>query len=88
MRRLRLERWLHRIITIYNNGNMKSKRRKTKEMSEELEEEIFCIGGDFNAKIGKEGKRIEGKEDLWRNSKDKEINNKGKKPLSLGEDRG
>jgi len=23
----------------------------------------LCIGGDFNAKIGKEGKKIEGEED-------------------------
>jgi len=32
---------------------------------------MLCIGGDFNAKIRKEGKRIKGKEDEepWRNSK-------------------
>jgi len=46
-------------------------------------------GEDFNVRIGKEGKRIEGEEDEdpWRNFKDKEINNKGKELLSLGEDR-
>jgi len=48
---------------------MKSKRRGTKEMLEELEEEILCIGGHFDAEIGKEGTRIEGEEDedTWRN---------------------
>jgi len=53
MRRLRLEGRLYRIVTIYNNGNMKSKRRETEEMSEELEEEILCIEGNFNDRIGK-----------------------------------
>jgi len=59
-------------------------------MSEELEKEILCIEEDFNVRIGKEGKRIEGEEDEdpWRNSKDKEINNEGKELLGLGEDRG
>jgi len=44
---------------------------------EDLEEEMVCIGRDFNAGIGKEAKRIKGKEDeeQERNSKVKEVNN-------------
>jgi len=62
---------------------MKSKRREIEDMLEDLEEEIFCIWRDFNARIGKKGKRIEGKDDekSWRNSKDEEVNNEGKELL-------
>jgi len=45
---------------------MKSKRREVEDMLEDLEEEMLCIGENFNAKIGKERKRIDakiGKED-------------------------
>jgi len=68
---------------------MKSKRREIEEMLGDLEE-VLCIGGDFNAKIGKEGKRIEGEEDeeYWRNFKDEEVNNEERELLSLVEDRG
>jgi len=64
---------------------MKSKRKGIEEMLGDLEEEILCIGGDFNARIGKEGKRIEGEEDeeSWRNSKDEEVNNEGRELLDL-----
>jgi len=41
---------------------MKSKRREIKDMLEHLEEKMLCIR-DFNAKIRKEGKRIEERED-------------------------
>jgi len=69
---------------------MKSKRREIEEMLGDLEEEILCIGGDFNARIGKEGKRIEGEEDEepWRNSKDEAVNNERKELLDLVEDGG
>jgi len=40
-RRLRLEGRLWRIISIYNNNSMKSKRREIKEMLGDLEEEIL-----------------------------------------------
>jgi len=85
-RRLRLEGRLWR-ITIYNNSSMKCKRREIEDMLEDLEEEMLCIGGeDFNARIGKERKRIEGKKDeeLWRNSKDEEVNN-GREAVRLSE---
>jgi len=56
----------------------------------DLEEEILCIGGDYNARIWKEGQRIEGKEDVepWRNTKNEEVTNEGKELLDLVEDRG
>jgi len=46
--------------------------------------------GDFNARIGTEGKRIEGQEveEPWINSKDEEVNNKEKELLGLIENRG
>jgi len=68
---------------------MKSKRREIEEMLGDLEEEILCIGRDFNAGIRKEGKKIEGEEDKksWKNSKDEEMNNEGKQLLDLVEDR-
>jgi len=46
--------------------------------------------GDFNARIEKGGKRIEEEknEEPWRNSNDREVNNKGKELLGLVEDRG
>jgi len=44
-RRMRLEGRLWRIITIYNNSSMKSKRKEIEDMLEDLEEEILCIGG-------------------------------------------
>jgi len=68
---------------------MKRKRREIEDMLKDLEEEILWIGGgDFTARIGKERKKIEGKEDEehWRNSKDKEVNNERKELLV--EDRG
>jgi len=71
-RRLRLEGRFWRIISIYNNSSMKSERREIEEML-----------GDFNARIGKQGKRIEEEEDEepWRNSKDEEVNNERKELL-------
>jgi len=47
-------------------------------------------GGGVYARIGKEGKRIEGEEDEepWRNFKDEEVNNEGKELLDLVKDRG
>jgi len=69
---------------------MKSRRREIENMLEDLEEKMLWIGGDFNARIGKEGKRIEGKEDEepWRNFKNEEVNNERKELLGLIEDRG
>jgi len=43
-RRLRLEERVWRIITIYNNSSMKSKRREIENM-EDLKEEMLYIQG-------------------------------------------
>jgi len=43
-RRLTLEGRLWRIITIYNNSSMKSKRREIEDMLEDLKEGMLCIG--------------------------------------------
>jgi len=69
---------------------MKSERRKIEDILENLEKEMLYIRGDFNARIAKEGKRIEAKEDEnpRRNSKIKEVNNEGKELLGIVEDRG
>lgn len=64
---------------------MRDKRRELEEKVGKLQEDILCIGGDFNARIGKEGKRHEERE-MWRNSK--EVNRDGRELLSLIEDRG
>jgi len=87
-RRLKLKGRIWRIITIYNNSSMKRKRKKIEDMLKNLKEEMLCIGGNFNARIGKEGKRTKGKEDekSWKNSKDEEVNNEGKELLGLVED--
>jgi len=45
-RKVRLEGRLWRIISVYNNNSMKSKRREIEEMLGDLEEEILCIGGE------------------------------------------
>lgn len=59
-------------------------------MVKEKEEEILCIGGDFNVRIGREGKNYEGEndKDRWRNSKDKVVNNEGRELIGLLEERG
>jgi len=78
------KRRLWKIITIYNNSNMKSER-EIEDMLEDLEKEMLCIGGDFNARIEKERKSIERTEEAWRNFKDEEVNNE-KELLGLVED--
>lgn len=89
-RKVRLDGQLWRILTVYNNGSIKDKRKEIESLVEELEEERLCIGGDFNARIGEGGKRIEGgeEEEVRRNTKDKETNNEGRELLSLVEGRG
>jgi len=88
-RRLRLEGRIWRTIMIYNNSSMNIKKAVIEDMLEDSEEEMLCIGEDFNSIIGKEGKRIKGKEDEvpWRNSKHKEVKNEEKEFLGLVEDR-
>lgn len=89
-RRIRLEEEVWRVLTVYNNGGMKDLREKLERKIGELEEERLCIGGDCNARIGKEGKKYEGGEntEMKRNSKDKEVNKEGREMLGMLEERG
>jgi len=65
-RRLRLEGPIWRIIMIYNNGSMKSRRKEIEDMLEDLEEEILCIGGILMIEFGRGTKdtRERGRETL------------------------
>jgi len=92
-RRVRLKGRLWRIISVYNNSSMKSKGRSKKGNRRDVggfRRRNIMHRGDFNARIGKEGKRIEGEknEESWRNSKEGEVNNEGRELLDLVEDRG
>ncbi|XP_077270175.1 uncharacterized protein LOC143901623 [Temnothorax americanus] len=89
-RRLRVEGEIWRIITVYNGEKMRTLRRGLEKIIEEREEEILCIGGDFNARIGGEGKNYEGDNDgeRRRSSKDEVINTEGKEFLEMLEERG
>jgi len=89
-RRLRIEGKIWRIVTVYNGEGMKKKRKELEKWVEEKREEILCIEGDFNARIGEEGKRCEKENDkeVRRSTRDKEINREGKELLVLIEDRG
>jgi len=89
-RRIRVEGELWRILTVYNGGKMKEMRKKIEETVSELEEERLCIGGDFNARTGREGKKYESgdEKEMRRNSKDRTINSDGKDLLGLTEERG
>jgi len=89
-RRIRVEGGLWRILTVYNGGKMKEMRKKIEETVSELEEERLCIGGDFNARTGREGKKYESgdEKEMRRNSKDRTINSDGKDLLGLTEERG
>lgn len=52
-----------RIITVYNRGRMRETKRGIEKVVKEREEEILCIGGDFNVRIGREEKNYEGEND-------------------------
>lgn len=71
-------------------GRMSDKRKELEKWIEERKEEILCIGEEFNAKIGGEGKRCEEENDkkIRRITKDKERNREGRELLTLIEDRG
>lgn len=67
---------------------MKETRRKIEREIRKLEKEILFIGGNFNARKGKKGKKKSGEEvrnnrELKKNSKDKEINKEERELLEL-----
>lgn len=77
-------------ITLYSQNIKEALGEVMKEMKEE-EEGYLMIGGDFNARTGKEGDPIgagEKKEEERRKSKDKIINKEGRTMLNMMGERG
>lgn len=81
------EKW--RVIGIYINGDMERKMEELKEWTEEKEGNKWTIvGGDFNARTGRRGGVIGGEEEEERRSKDKKVNEEGKKLIKEMEEVG
>lgn len=78
-----------RILTVYSR-EMKKTREIIESLIEKDKEERLIIGGDFNARIGKEGSfsNMEKEEKDVRNSKDKVKNAEGRKLLEMVEENG
>lgn len=66
------------IISVYNTRNWKEIKDIIKIVVEKKKEENI-IGGDFNTRIGEEGRNEEEGWEISRKSKDKKKNNKGRK---------
>lgn len=79
---------------MYVNKDLKSKLEMLREWIEEKEEEVrVIIGGDFNARTGREGGRVEEikgecEEKRGRKSRGNKINGEGRKLYSFLEERG
>lgn len=78
---------------VYVNKNIEEILETLKEWTEEnREEERVIKGGDFNARTGEEGGRVEGEEEgeerKLRRSKDKKINGEGSKLCIFFEEQG
>lgn len=69
------------IVSIYNTENWEDMENKIKEIIEEHKREYIVIGGNFNARIGSENGYDEEGGSVGRISKDKVINNRGRKLL-------
>lgn len=87
-RRLRIDRKIWKVLTVYKERKMKDLRKLLERLLGEREEENLCIGEDFNARIGREGKKYKEREDYEvQNSKDKVINSEGKELLDMLEEK-
>ncbi|GLV41888.1 hypothetical protein CBL_00350 [Carabus blaptoides fortunei] len=84
-RRIIVEEETWRILTVYKGEGIEKIKRKIDDKIEDTKEENLVIGGDFNARIGEEGRIISKPK---RNSKDKTKNEDGNRLLQWVEDRG
>lgn len=84
MANVEVEGEVWRVIGVYINGDMERKIEEMKKWMEERMEEKeenkwTIIRGDFNARTGRLGGVIRGEEEEEKRSKDKKINEEGKK---------
>lgn len=79
MRRMRIRGDEWRIIGVYVNGDMERNLNKLKKWMEGRWEEMAMIGGNFNARTGDQGGRVEceEEEETGRKSKVKKTNREG-----------
>lgn len=84
------KRW--RIAGVYVNGDMEEKLEGIREWVEERGSGVkTLIGGDFNARTGREGGKINvdgGEEEEGRRSKDGKMNREGRELVSFIKERG
>jgi len=81
-----------RIVGVYVNRDLERKLEELKEWMDEREKGVkTIIGGDFNARTGEEGGKVEGEEweeGMYRRSMDKTINKEGKRLVECIRERG
>jgi len=83
------ERW--RIVGVYVNEGIEKMRRKIERWTDKgVESRKLIIGGDFNARVGREGGGFEGEdgESRERKAKDETINAEGRRLLDWVEEEG
>lgn len=69
-----------RLVGVYVNEDLGEKLNQLRQWMENGEEGVkVMIGGDFNARTGREWGRVGGEEEERRKSKDGKINREGKK---------
>lgn len=92
--KIRYGKGSYKMVGVYVNGDME---RKLEELDEWVEEGERSNGnnnwGDFNARTGQEGGRLEGiegeeEEEIKRNSKDKKVNKEERKLMEWIRERG
>jgi len=81
-----------RVVGVYVNKDIESKLEEVKEWMEGKEKGVRnIIGGDFNARTGEEGGKVEGEdweESRYRKSKDKKVNGEGRRLIECIRERG